>query len=286
MWITIEQIQCLQAVKEHGSFNAAAEHLHKAKSAIAYSISKLEEQIGFATLDRSSYRTKLTPQGEAFLIKAKILLKNLDQLKEEVHKISTGIEMKICISASAIYPTRRLNSILKSLITKFDSTEFTFHREILSGEKMLMSDTVDIAIFENLQNTMDIEAKKIDSIDLKLVISSTHPFLQLPKNQQTIEKLKNYPQIIQRSTVPDSSTMGILEDSKQWTVSDIDSKKDLIMNDLGWGRLPDHFVEKELQKNTLTHLHWLKYDHRVKVFICKKKNKPFGPVLRSIWDSF
>lgn len=286
MWITIDQILCLKAINDSGSINGAAESLHKAKSAISYSINRLEEQLGFPTLDRSQYRIQLTPQGEAFLQKAKGLLKELDELKQEVHKISSGVEMKLSMSATAIYPVAPLNKVLKTIITDFPSTEFTFHREVLSGEKMLMNDQVDIAIFEDLHNKVDIEGKKIVDIDLKLVICSNHPFTKLKKNQQTLEALAQYPQIIQRSTIPNDNDMGILEDAKHWSVSDIDSKKDLILNNLGWGRLPSHFVERELKQKKLIHLKHLKYDHQLEVFICKKKNKAFGPVLKHIWESF
>ena len=71
--------RCLQAVRDFGSINAASEHLNKAKSAVSYSINKLEEQVGFKTLDRSKYRIQLTVQGEAFLNKAKTVLQNMDE---------------------------------------------------------------------------------------------------------------------------------------------------------------------------------------------------------------
>lgn len=286
MWITLEQINCLRILAETGSLSAASEALHKAKSAVSYSIQKLEDQLGFAVLDRSQYRLQLTPKGKAFLLKARPLMKELDQLKDEVGRISTGVESNLSISASAIFPSASLNSVLKSVIKKFPSTELRFHREILSGEKMLLRDKVDIGIFENLQNTIDIEGKKIARVDLKLVISREHPFLELNKKQQTLKSLSQYPHIIQRSTIEDDSIMGSPDDSIRWTVSDIDSKKDLICNSFGWGRLPDHIIEDELKNKTLVHLKHLNYDHPLDIFICRKKSQAVGPVSQFIWDAF
>ncbi|MCJ8277751.1 MAG: LysR family transcriptional regulator, partial [Bdellovibrionales bacterium] len=80
MWITLDQIQCLQIVSDVGSLNGAAEKLNKAKSAVSYTIGKLEDQLGFPVLDRSQYRIKLTPKGEAFLIKARPLLHQSERL--------------------------------------------------------------------------------------------------------------------------------------------------------------------------------------------------------------
>ncbi len=286
MWITIDQILCLKAIQESGSINGASEILNKAKSAVSYTINRLDEQLGFATLDRSHYRIKLTPQGEAFLNKARPFLKDLESLKEEAHKIASGVEMKLAMSATAIYPSVKINNVLREIITQFPATEFTFHREILSGEKMLINEQVDIGIFESLRNTVDVDFKKIDKVDMKLVISGSHPFLDLPKKQQTMEALLEYPHIIQRSTLLDDTNMGSPDVAKRWSVSDLDSKKDLIMNNLGWGRLPDHSIKAEIKSKKLTHLKHLKYDHTLDIFICKKKSKTVGPVLKHIWDAF
>ncbi len=286
MWFTIEQILTLKALNDFGSINAASEHLNKAKSAVSYSIEKLEEQLGFEVLDRSQYRTHLSEKGKNFLYRSQNLMKEWEALKEEVQKIASGVEMKLSLSATAIYPTNKLNPVLQGVIEKFPSTEFIFHREILSGEKMLLTDQVDIGIFESLQNTVDIEGKKIGSTCLKLVICQNHPFLDLPKKEQTMSALARYPHIIQRSTISDSQSFGPKEEAPRWTVSDIDSKKDLILNNFGWGRLPEDFVTKELKSKKLVHLDHLNYDHKLDIFICRKKNKNFGPVHNFIWNSF
>jgi DNA-binding transcriptional LysR family regulator len=284
MWITLEQINCLKEIAEHGSIHAASIELGKAKSAVNYSIKRLEEQLDFEVLDRSSYRTKLTPKGLAFLDKAKPLLMQAGELTETAKQIASGVEVKVALSATAIYPTQKINLVMKNILQKFKSTEFTFHKEIFSGERMLRQDQVDIAIFENLTNTLDYDAKFIGKVDLKLVISANHPFLSL--TNQTFEELLNFPQIIQRSTIPDKFSIGVSKDSLKWTVSDLASKKELIYEGLGWGRLPVHEIKDELNNKKFIHLKKLKQDHSVDVHICKKKDKPFGPVLQYIWDSF
>lgn len=286
MWITIDQILCLKALKDTGSINGAAEVLNKAKSAVSYTIRKLDEQLGFPTLDRSQYRVQLTPQGEAFLEKSKKLIHEMDLLKEEIHKIASGVEMKLSMSATAVYPSDKINRVLREVVDKFPSTAFTFHREILSGERMLMEERVDIAIFEDLRNTLDLEGKLIGTVDLKLVVCANHPFLKLPKKEQTLQRLSQYPHIIQRSTIPDDNSMGSPDEALKWHVSDIDSKKELILNNLGWGRLPGHYIANELKAKSLIHLKNLAYDHSLEIYICKKKSKSFGPALTHIWNSF
>ncbi len=73
--LTIEQIQYLKAVIDFGSFEKAANETTKTKTAIIYSIKKLEENLGFDLLDRSGYRVVPTTKGIEFLNNSKSLLK-------------------------------------------------------------------------------------------------------------------------------------------------------------------------------------------------------------------
>ena len=225
-WITIDQIQCIQAVVESGSFTKAAERLNRAKSAVIYAVKNLEEQLGFELLDRSQYRPKVTPKGEAFLMKSAKILEDFQELHQQTKLIASDIEMRIRISASGIFNSSLLYPILKQTMRKFPSTELIFEKEILSGEKMLTRGLVDLAIFENIKNKRDFEHKRIARVPLYLVIASGHEFFTIDKAKQVRAKLYDFPQIIQRSTIPDPDTqVGVHKDSLKWKVTDTPSKK-------------------------------------------------------------
>jgi len=286
-WITIEQIQCFHKVVEEGSFTKAADKLHKAKSAVVYSINNLEEQIGFKLLDRDHYRPQLTQKGEFFLDKSQGLLDEMSNLQKETKLIASDVESQLKISASGIADNSQLYPVIKMAMSKFSSTEIIFEREMLSGEKMLNRDLVDLAIFENIRNKRDYDYKEISTVPLRLVIGAEHDFLTLKKSEQKKETLFNYPQIVQRSTIQDDDhNVGVHEDSLKWFVNDTPSKKELIVSGLGWGRLPSHMIEKELKSKQLIHLTKFKDDDEVTVYLCKKKNRSIGKVAKFIWDQY
>ncbi|OUR95650.1 hypothetical protein A9Q84_14200 [Halobacteriovorax marinus] len=286
-WITIDQIECFQAVSESGSFQKASEKLNKAKSAVMYSVNNLEEQLGFPLLDRSSYRSKITPQGEAFLYRSQKILDNMSELHDYCRQIASEVEMKLSISVSGIFDINLLYPVIKNAMNEFPSTEIMLEKEILSGEKMLQREMVDISIFENVHNKRELDFKSIGKVKLVLVISSDHSFLELPSKQQTKEELFKYPQIVQRSTIQDEDhKIGVHTKALKWKVTDTPSKKDIIMNGLGWGRLPLHVVEEEIKNGKLTHLKNFKDDDEVEMYICKRKNAFMGQVSQLIWDSF
>lgn len=286
-WITIEQIQCFHAVAETGSFTKAADKLNKAKSAVMYSMNNLEDQLGFKLMNREQYRPELTQKGSFFLDKSQGLLDEMEKLQKETTLIASDVESRLRISASGIADSAQLYPVVKAAMNKFESTEIVFEREILSGEKMLTRDLVDLAIFENVGNTKDFDYKKISTVTLKLVIGANHDFLSLPSDDQTEESIHRYPQIVQRSTIPDEDLqVGVHEDSLKWFVSDTPSKKDIILNGLGWGRLPSHMIDDEIESKRLIHLSELDDDDEVTVYLCKKKSKPTGRVAEFIWNCF
>lgn len=289
MNISIEQIRCLNEIRNTGSITKAGEKLLRAKSAVNYSIKTLEEQLGFKVLDKSGYRPSLTPQGQEFLFKSKTLLKEYDALIESAQQILTGVEMSLTISASGICNLDALYQVIKDAMEAYPSTEITLHREILSGEKMLEEDMVDMALFESLNNNMGFDYKQVDRLKLPLVISGDHPFLEYSKEQQTLEELGKYPQIIQRSSLENFDIKrGVVADALKWSVSDTHSKCDIIKKGMGWGRLPDHMIFNELKDQSLVHLRHLDrgYENDVKVYLCRKKLKNPGMVNEFIWNLF
>lgn len=285
--MTIDQLIYLKNIIELGSINAAANHLFRAKSAISYSIKSLEKECGFLILDRSGYRIKLTKKGEMFYEKSLKLLEYNNELKTFTNQIASNIESKISISSTVLYPQSLATKILKKLIKDYPSTEVIFQRETLSGEKLLLDKMVDIAIFEDVKDTANIESKEILQVNMPLLISANHPFLHISKSEQTLKNLVKYPQILVGSTLPDEkNTGGVYKDAKKWKVTELSTKKDLIKEGLGWGRLPEYAVEKELENKTLVQLDHIEKKLKVKIYIARRKGEAQGKVAFDIWEMF
>lgn len=286
MWITLDQIECLKAIKEAGSITAAANKLKRAKSAIYYGVKRLEEQVGFKLIRSGTYRGSLTNQGEQLYIKAEPILFAIAKLKEDCHQIATGVEVKIAISATEIFCLKKFNKAIKDLQNRYPDTEFIFHREMLSGEKLLQQGVVDIAIFESILMPGECEYKKIDEVKMVLVIARDHPFFRLHSRERTKANLFHYPQIVQRSTIPDTDVRGVFQESRQWTVSDLNSKRQIILEGLGWGRLPLHEIEDELNQGKLGRLDFIEDPIVVPIYIGRHKVEKHGKVSKALWKKF
>ncbi|NQZ59965.1 MAG: hypothetical protein HRT88_21135, partial [Lentisphaeraceae bacterium] len=77
----------------------------------------------------------------------------------------------------------------------------------------------------------------------------------------------------------------VLDGGRQWTVSDMNVKKELILAGLGWGTLPEYLVKSELDAGRLVKFksHQIK-DLVKRICAFRKKNAVHGPVARKLWE--
>ena len=75
---TLHELQCFDAVVTAGSFQAAAERLHRSHPSVFAAVAKLEGQLGLSLLDRGGYRVRLTEAGRSFHRKVQSVLRESD----------------------------------------------------------------------------------------------------------------------------------------------------------------------------------------------------------------
>jgi DNA-binding transcriptional LysR family regulator len=96
--------QLFVAVVEEGSIGRAALREHIVPSAISKRLSELEALLGVVLLERGPRGMTPTPAGEAFLHHARILLRALDRMQQEMAEYSEGVRghIRVRVSSSAL----------------------------------------------------------------------------------------------------------------------------------------------------------------------------------------
>jgi len=98
MRLTLDSVSVIDAIDRRGSFAAAAEELHRVPSAVTYSISKLEDDLGVTLFDRSGHRAVMTPAGKELLQEGRHLLRAAINLEDRVKRVATGWESELHIA--------------------------------------------------------------------------------------------------------------------------------------------------------------------------------------------
>ncbi len=112
-------------VVEKGSFSGAARELYLTQPALSKQISKLEEELGFALLDRSGYRPLLTPKGERFYREC---VKLERRCREILSQLRASDSPSINIGFTGAYENREILTFLKEY-TKRQGVAVNFLRK-------------------------------------------------------------------------------------------------------------------------------------------------------------
>lgn len=281
--MTLEQLVTLIAIKNNGSFKAAADELHKTQPSLSMAIKKLEEEFNLSLFDRKGYRPKLTEQGALFTKQSQKVLVEAKKLEKMAHEMGAGRESEIHICADAVFPIYQISPVIKTFFKSQSATQLNLSTDVLEGViQKVMSHTVDFALGPCLNANDQIEAIKILETELIPVISKEH----FNHNSVKLDYLKELPQIVVKSSAPEyrGEVHGGL--SRQfWYTSDFSMKKQLIKSGLGWGRLPSYQITHELKHSELEEIKHIKEvkASTVPMYLIRSKTKVFGPHTKSLW---
>lgn len=84
MKTTLEELQAFVAVVDGGSITAAADQLGQTVSGISRALARLEKKLDTTLLRRTTRRTELTEEGQAFLQRTRAILASIDDAEEHM----------------------------------------------------------------------------------------------------------------------------------------------------------------------------------------------------------
>jgi DNA-binding transcriptional LysR family regulator len=96
----LRHLRTIEAVARHGSLTKAGEELYLSQSAISQQIRRLELELGFDVLRRTSRRVELTAEGRVILACAQRVLAEVDGLHSDLEEMTGLLRGQLRIGAS------------------------------------------------------------------------------------------------------------------------------------------------------------------------------------------
>lgn len=286
--MTYEQLVVLNAIVTEGTFRGAADKLNKSQSAISHMLKKLENEIDIVLLSRKEYRPHLTDRGEVFYRHAMRVMHQMRQLGGVAKSLSAKQEAEVFFVVAATYPIKQLLGIIGSVANQYSTTHIRLSSESMGGPvEKLLNDDADIIIA-----TMNgVPAEQVEAIlfgDVT-IMPVAHPDFEpaQDKRLKTISEMQSYTQIIMSgsSSGEFDQSRDLLPGGLRWTVSDFETKKEILLAKMGWGGLPTHMIKDELESGKLVPLNIEGYPMRhSQLFQIRKRDKEVGIVGQVIWD--
>ena len=282
----IHQLRCFDAVVRHDSFQAAAAALNKTHPTVHTAVKMLEARVGITLFDRSGYRVKLTPEGRVFHRDVQEILAQSDRLNQRAAQLRQGEESELSLVIGDITPVAPVLERLDSFFRDTPQTRLNLHFEALSGPaERLLDGEADIIIHYAQANEPGLERQAL--FDVAIIPVVAPDFLDFKTGEDiSPEQMAAYPQCIIRDTARHSPKQDhfLIEGARQWVVGDQQTKKEIILQGMGWGHLPGYMIEDELKSGKLVSILG-KYFTGSNVEICalRRRDAPVGPVAARLW---
>ena len=283
MSIGIEELEALVTIMDLGSFRAASEKLHKSQSSISYAIKNIEKDLNIELFDRSTYKPKLTNAGELIYNKAKNIIDMHHELEDMASYINKGVEAKLIVVFSVIFPTSILQNILKAFKERFPQTqmEISFESFDVPIRKLLDGDA-DIIVASDYREKGDLDKEFFTTVEFVPVASHCHPATQLGFDERLLGSLTELV-VGERALTADSTASGIIENPNTWHLMDYELKKQLILASLGWGFMPSSLIAEELESGTLVKIPCKNTAH-INLYMMRLKSQCHGPARSYFWE--
>jgi DNA-binding transcriptional LysR family regulator len=284
---TLHDLQCFDAVVRSGSFQAAAELLHRSHPAVFAAVGKLERQLGLELLDRSGYRVRPTDPGKALHARAQSLLREAVDLGSYAAQLATGEESELNVVVGDICPRPQLLAMLARFFADRPRTRLHLHYEAVSGPWERLVDGDADLILHRVEKT-DPRVEWIDLCRVSFVPVVAPGFLPFEVSDSIRpEQLRSVTQCVIRDTARNSPAASyfLIDGAHQCTVADQPMKKEVIVNRMSWGHLPDFLIDEELRDGRLLSFASKHFPGRMEeVVAARMRERPHGPVANALWS--
>lgn len=255
MRLTLDSLSVIDAIDRRGSFAAAAEELHRVPSAVTYTVSKLEDDLGVLLFDRSGHRAMLTPAGKELLREGRNLLRAANNLEGKVKRVATGWESELHIAVGDLINLDAVLELAKTFYEEENGTRLRIMQEVFGGSwDALVSGRADLAIGAPGDRPAGggYTSHAIGNVEFAFAVSPEHPLAKYP------EPLTNTDLMHFRSVAAaDSSrnlapmTSGLLTGQDVLTLNDMRAKYRAQRMGLGAGFLPMSWIRQDVMDGNL-----------------------------------
>ena len=145
--LNLDQLQTLVAIADLGTLAAAAQALHLAAPTVSLHLSELESRVGATLVQRGRRQASLTSAGELLVQQGRRLLKDTDDMLEEVKQHADGHAGLVRLATTAGVSPLLLPQALEALAIEQPGVELRL--DVLSSSRAmagLHAGTLDVAI--------------------------------------------------------------------------------------------------------------------------------------------
>jgi len=254
--VSLDQLKAFVAAVDEGSFSGAARKLLRAQSVVSEMVANLEGQIGVKLFDRSGRYPKLTAGGAVLLADARGIISGVDFMKARARGMSSGVEPELSAVVDVLFPIEAITAAAKAFQVEFPATPLRLYVEALGGVlQPILDGRASLGVAgpgPGIPNRFVSE--RIADVEMLMVAAPDHPLALHPRPIPKAEAAR-YVQLVltDRSELSAGREFGVISRTT-WRLADLFAKHAFLRKGLGWGGMPRHAVQADLDNGALVEL--------------------------------
>jgi len=187
--VHLETLKLFCDLADSHSFSKTAEKHLLSQSAVSQQLAQLELAHKCQLITRKKRPIELTAEGQVFYRAARDILERYDQLKNELHSLETGVDVRINVAAIFSIGMHSLHEYVKKFMIRYPNVNV--HIEYFSAEQiyeLVLDGEVDIGIVAVPKKDRRLDVYEFEDELLVLACSPKHPLAN--EKEADIHKLQ------------------------------------------------------------------------------------------------
>ena len=164
-----QEIKVFTTVAECGSFVAASVALGLSKAAVSRYVSDLERRLGARLMHRTTRKLSLTPEGEIFLARCRVILESIEESEEEISSRGLNASGTLRVTAPVSFGIRHLAPLWSDFLKAYPEVKVDL--ELSDRVVNLVEEGFDLAIRIGQLNDSTLVCRQLTSTRLVLCAS-------------------------------------------------------------------------------------------------------------------
>ncbi|WP_428240951.1 LysR family transcriptional regulator [Gynuella sp.] len=247
----LDSLVIFTTVVKANNFTNAAHSLGLTPSAVSKQISLLEDRLGVRLLNRTTRSVSPTEAGQLFFNRCNRIMEDLEEAEHMVRDLETSPRGTLKITATPTFGRSLLMKIFSAFLKQYPEVNF----ELILADKNLdlVREGIDLAI--HLGSLQDSRLVARPVAKQKVILCATQDYLSEHGHPKDLNDLNNFhvlmvsgidyaePRWIKRFI----KEAGLQNKERRFTVNDLDTMCEAMLNDMGIAALPLYLLKPHLE---------------------------------------
>jgi DNA-binding transcriptional LysR family regulator len=283
--LTLDQLRTFISAADQGSFSAAGRRLRRAQSGVSQTLANLEAQLGVKLFDRSARYPRLTEEGRSLLADARAVADQVDGFKARARAMREGLEPELSVAMDVMYPMQALTRAAAYSRQAFPHTPLRLFVEALGGViKPVLDRKCSIGVVGSLPVIPEeLQAESLLDVPMVAVVSASHRLARMRGLVSSAAVAREVQLVLTDRTELTAGREFGVRSTLTWRLADLGAKLAFLEAGLGWGYMPLHMVQADLNNGALVKIRveGTPRDAALPMRVVFRRDAPPGPAARA-----